>query len=144
MSAAHFLPDTNWEPTAEFWAGAAQGELRIPRCRECGTYNWYPPKTCHHCGSPQLRWEAVSGRGTLFSWAVVRHVFVKAFEEEVPYVTGLVALEEDPAVRIVTRIVDCLPEEVGADMRVEAVFRPLVFSGSEKSVVVPWFRPATV
>ncbi len=27
------LPDTTWEPTAEFWAGAAREELRIPRLR---------------------------------------------------------------------------------------------------------------
>ena len=36
------LPDLVWEPTAEFWAGAARGELRIPRCDSCGRLRWYP------------------------------------------------------------------------------------------------------
>ena len=37
--------------------------------------------------------------------------FLPAFEEMVPFVTGLVALEDDPAVRIVSYVVDCDPDD---------------------------------
>ncbi len=107
------LPDTDWEPTREFWAAAARGELVIPRCQACGAYSWYPSPRCTVCGGESLEWAPMSGRGRLFSWAVVRHAFVEPFRSKVPYVTALVALEEDPAVRLVTNLVDCDPEAPG-------------------------------
>jgi uncharacterized OB-fold protein len=62
----------------------------------------------------------------------------------VPFVTGLVSLDEDPSVRIVSYIVDCDPEALAADMPVEAVFRPLRFpTVPDKSVTVPMFVPAS-
>jgi uncharacterized OB-fold protein len=83
----------------------------------------------------------MSGRGALFSWAVVVHPFLKQFAGAVPFVPALVALEEDPAVRIVTRIVDCKPDALRTDLAVEVLFRPLEFSDVEGSVLAPVFRP---
>ena len=66
-------------------------------------------------------------RATLFSWAVVRRAFLPAFADRVPFVTALVALAEDPAVR--------LPDvprrrrsraRSRADEPVRVTFRPLV------------------
>ena len=104
------LPDTSWEPTRGFWEAAARGELAIPRCAACAAYNWYPREACARCGGTDMPWTAVSGRGSLFSWAVVRRALMKELREKAPYVTGLVALEEDPSVRIVTMLVDCDPD----------------------------------
>lgn len=135
------LPDTEWEPTREYWAAAARGELAIPRCDECGTFSWYPSESCHACGRALFTWTTMSGRGRLFAWTVVRHPFLPQFAEEVPYVPGLVALDEDPAVRIVTRVVDCDPELLGIDMPVRVVFRPLSFPGIDRTVMAPFFAP---
>ena len=135
------LPDVDDPLTAEFFAGAARGELVIPRCGSCGTYVWYPRETCPLDGGA-LTWTHVSGRGTLFSWAVVQRAFLPAFADMVPFVTALVALEEDPAVRIVTYIVDALPEQLRADQPVEVDFRPLSFATvPDRAVTVPMFRP---
>ena len=88
-------------------------------------------------------WTPVGGRGRVFTWAVVRRAFLPAFEEMVPFVTALVALDEDPAVRIVTYVVDCDPESITADQPVEVVFRPLRFpTVPDRSVTVPMFVPA--
>ena len=142
MSAAFPLPDVGWEPGAPFWEAAARGELVIPRCRACGRFVWYPAERCPGCGGVELPWERVSGRGTLFSWAVVRRALVKHFADRVPYVSGLVALEEDPAVRLVTRVVDCEPEALRMDMPVHVVFRPLSFADVEGEVTAPMFAPS--
>jgi len=64
------------------------------------------------------------------------------FADAVPFVPALVALEEDPAVRIVTRIVDCEPDALRFDLPVEVVFRPLEFTDVDGSVMAPMFRPA--
>ena len=36
------LPDVDDPLTAPFFAGAARGELVIPRCDACDAYVWYP------------------------------------------------------------------------------------------------------
>ena len=136
------LPDTDWPPTAPFWAAAAQGRLELPRCRSCGRLCWYPKERCTNCGGSAFSWEEVGGRARLFSWAVVRNVFLPQYREKVPYVTGLVSLDEDPAVRLVTEIVDCDPEALRFDQPMEIVFRPLAFAGIERTVMAPLFRPA--
>ncbi|HYL53177.1 MAG TPA: OB-fold domain-containing protein [Acidimicrobiia bacterium] len=134
------LPDLGDPLTAPFFAAAAAGELRIPRCEGCGAYVWYPQEQCPSDGG-SLTWTQVSGRGTLFSWAVVRRAFLPAFEDKVPFVTALVALDEDPAVRIATYIVDADPGTLVADAPVEVDFRELSFSTvPDASVVVPMFR----
>jgi len=135
------LPDTEWPLTRPFFAAAARGELAIPRCAGCRAWVWYPREECPRCGGSELPWTRVSGRGTLFSWAVVRRALWKPFADKVPYATGLVALEEDAAVRLVTTLVDCEPEELRVDMPVRAVFRPLAFRGARRQVVVPMFAP---
>jgi uncharacterized OB-fold protein len=73
---------------------------------------------------------------------VVRRALVPAFASKVPFVTGLVALAEDPAVRVVTNLVDCDPEALRAELPVRAVFRPLVFPNPTRSVMAPLFTPA--
>jgi uncharacterized OB-fold protein len=138
------LPDVDDELTAGYFAGAAEGELRIPRCTACARWCWYPEPTCPACGGA-LAWTATSGRGLLFSWVVVERAFLPAFAEMVPFLTALIALDEDPAVRIVTRLVDVDPMTLAVDLPMEVTFRPLAFpTVPDRSVVVPMFRPMGV
>jgi len=135
------LPDLGWEPTREFWAGARRGELLIPRCAACGTYAWYPVARCRRCGGGEFAWTRMSGHGRLFSWVVVRRAFLPAFADQVPFVAALVALDEDPAVRLATRLVDCDPETLAFDLPVRVVFRPLRFPTVPGEVPAPMFVP---
>ena len=141
MSGAFPLPELDWEPARGFWEAAAREELAIPRCRGCDTFRWYPPERCPGCGGEDLPWTRVSGRGSLFSWAVVHRALVKPFATKVPYVTGLVTLEEDPAVRLVTNVVDCDPDALRAGDAMRVVFRKLRFEGVEGEVKAPMFTP---
>ena len=140
MSAPFPLPDVDWEPLAPFWAGAAAGELRLPRCTACDRIHWYPVGPCRRCGGTDLVWAAVAGAGTLHSWTVVRHGFLPELAGLVPFVAALVALDADPEVRIVTRIVDADPDALVVDEPVEVTFRPLRFPGVDGEVVAPFFR----
>jgi uncharacterized OB-fold protein len=142
VSASFPFPDLDWEPTRGFWSAAARGELAIPRCAACATWVWYPSERCPGCGGASMPWTRASGRGTLFSFAVVRRAWVAPFDGLAPYATGLVALEEDPSVRLVTLLVDCEPEELAVDMPLRAVFRPLPFSAAPREVIAPLFAPA--
>jgi uncharacterized OB-fold protein len=133
------LPDVDDHLTAPYFAGAARGELRVTRCASCDAYVWYPQEQCPHDGGA-LEWVSVSGRATLFSWAVVRRAFLPAFADTVPFVTALVAIDEDPSVRLCTYLVDADPGALTADAPVVVTFRPLTFSTVPgKSVTVPMF-----
>jgi uncharacterized OB-fold protein len=150
ISRADFpLPDVEDALVAPFFAAAARDELVVPRCAHDERFVWYPADACPHCGGP-LTWTRVSGRGSLFSWAVVRRPFLPAFADAVPFVTALVALAEDERVRLATYIVDIDIgargdglDRLAAGAQVAVVFRPLSFpTVPDRSVVVPMFRLA--
>jgi uncharacterized OB-fold protein len=135
------MPEVDWSPVREFWLAAGRGEFVIPRCQACERYVWYPEEACPHCGGSEMPWTAMSGRGQLFSWSEVRHPLYPPYANELPYVSGLIALAEDPRVRYVTRIVDCEASELQIEMSMEVVFRELSFAGIEGAVEAPVFRP---
>jgi len=137
------MPDPDWEPTREFWAGAARRELRIPRCNHCGRLRWYPTEMCRFCQGEELTWETMSGRATLFSWVVVTHAFLPQFREKVPFIPALVSLDEDPAVRLSTELVDVSPDQLAFGQPVEVTFRGLQFAGVEGSLLAPFFAPSS-
>jgi hypothetical protein len=134
------FPELDFGLVRPFWEAAARGELAIPRCGACRAFVWYPRERCPGCDAPDPVWEAVSGRATLFSWTVVRHAFAKPFAPHVPFATGLVTLEEDPAVRLATLLVDGDPEALRVGQPVRAVFRDLPWEGA--TVPAPLFAPA--
>lgn len=136
------LPDVTWPPTAPFWAGAARHELLMPVCDVCARFRWYPTDECPICDGDPYTWTPVSGRGTLFSWVVVDHAFLPQFAELTPFVPALVALAEDPGVRVPTRMVDCEPGALAFDMPVEVTFRQISFTGVDGAVSAPLFAPA--
>ena len=123
--------------TATYWEGCRQHELRLQRCTACGTHRFPAGPLCTTCRSPDARWVVATGRGTVYSWIVVRHpIPAEIYASEVPYVVALVALDE--GVRVPTNIVECPVDEVSAEMPVEVGFRD---AGDD--LWLPVFRPAS-
>jgi uncharacterized OB-fold protein len=77
---------------------------------------------CPECQSTVTEWIESSGRGSVYSWVVAAHPVAEVLADQVPYVVGLIELEE--GVRVVGNVVDCAPEEVEAGMAVEVFFEP--------------------
>ena len=135
------LPDVGWPPTRPFWEAAARHELLLPRCDACGRWVWYPDGACRRCGGGAHTWTAVSGRGRLFSWSIVHRAFIPQLADLVPFVTGLVSIDEDCAVRLATFVVDCPHDRLRIDMPVAVTFRTLAFAGVEGAMIAPMFAP---
>ncbi len=106
--------------SAPFWDGLKSGQLRLQRCGECERYVFYPRSVCPHCMSERLGWATACGRGTIYSYTIVRRAMNPAFGNDVPYVFAIVQLGEGP--RVTTNIVKCAPEEVRVDMPVKATY----------------------
>ena len=102
-----------------FWDGTAEDRLVLPRCDKCSTVIWYPREFCPSCGSMSVSWFDASGRGTVYSYSVVRKGEAM-YGAAAPYVLAYVELEEGP--RVLTNIVDCEPESVKIGQAVSVVF----------------------
>jgi len=127
------IPDSTPE-TRPFWDGLAAGQLRLQRCRDCDSVIWYPRGLCPQCGSVGLAWFTASGRGTIYSFTVLRRA-LGPFGQAVPYVVAYVELAEGP--RVLTNIVHCEPGLVRIGQPVECVF-----DRDEAGRALLRFRPA--
>jgi uncharacterized OB-fold protein len=127
------LPQVSPE-MAPFWEAARRHELLVQRCRGCGAWRFPARDLCSRCLSRESTWERVSGRGTIFSFAVMHQVYHPGFADEVPYAIVVVELEE--GARMVSNVVHCPVREVAVGMPVEVVFEDLT-----PEVTLPKFRP---
>jgi acetyl-CoA acetyltransferase/uncharacterized OB-fold protein len=121
-------------PWTEFyWRSGADGALRMQRCQDCGDVLFPPGPRCPTCLSERLVVEDMAGTATVEAFTVNHQSWHPAFTP--PYVIAVVALTDDPAVRITTNVVGCDPEAVHIGMPVRAVFE------QREDVWVPLFAP---
>ena len=113
------LPEPN-PVTEEFWKAAKRHELLVQHCRSCNQHIFYPREVCPGCLSSDLGWMKVSGRGRVYSYAVVRQAAHRGFRADVPYILAIIELDEGP--RLTSNLVDCEIEDVRVDMPVTVVF----------------------
>jgi uncharacterized OB-fold protein len=119
------------EVTAPFFDAAARDELLIRRCRPCTHPEPPEARTCGVCGAVELDWVPASGRARLVTWTVVHRAPHPDFAGAVPYVAGVVELEEGPWLH--TRILDD-----PAPLRAEAAMR-VAFVHPEQGESIPAF-----
>jgi len=119
--------------TAEFWSSGADGVLRIARCGECGRRHHFPQPICPACRSRDVALEPVSGRAYVVGVSVNHQPWLPGFPP--PYVVAIVAIEEDPSVRLTTNIVGCDPDSVEVGQWVRVRFE------QHEDVWLPLFEP---
>ncbi len=76
-------------------------------CTACHTYLSPPAYDCAvcHSGPEHISWQEVSGRGTVHTFNVYHRPYHPGFEEDLPYNTAIVELDEGPLVA--SRITGC-------------------------------------
>jgi uncharacterized OB-fold protein len=133
------------EDSGPFWDAARRGELRMQACRRCGRLRFPPRPMCPWCRSLEADWPLVSGRGTIWSFVVAHPPLLPAYAALAPYNVVVVALDEDPTLRLVGNLVasaegpinEVDPDtiEIGAPVRV-------VFAPVGDDAVLPRWVPA--
>jgi hypothetical protein len=136
--------DSEWHG---YFRGAGEGRLVVRRCGECGRLRYPPGAACPWCASLAWAWAPVSGRGTIYSYAIVVQAIQPGFRDWAPYPLVVVELDEqrgepapDDGVRLVANLVtaDWTPEaeaRVAIGARVEVWFQPLA-----PGLALPQFR----
>jgi uncharacterized OB-fold protein len=118
---SHTRPTPQPDPaTAPYWDAAREHRLALPQCTACHQTHFYPRALCPHCGSDALDWVPAKGTGSVFSFTVVQRAPSPAFEQQIPYVVAIVALDEGP--HLMTNIIDASVDTVRIGDRVVVDF----------------------
>ncbi|MER5210150.1 OB-fold domain-containing protein [Streptomyces sp. NPDC002838] len=117
---------------APFWQYAAQGELRVQACADCGELRFPPRPCCPHCQSFASEWRPVSGQGRIWSYVVPHPPLLPEYAEQAPYNVIVVELAEAPRIRMVGNLVSEAgaalnsrdPRSIRIGAKVHVVFEP--------------------
>lgn len=110
-----------------FEDAATQGHFMVPRCDDCGRFHWYPRVLCPFCFSDGVTWQQATGRGTIYSYSIMR-------KARPPYAIAYVKLEEGPT--MMTNIVGCDLDSIRIGVKVSVLFQ-----AAENGTLVPMFQP---
>jgi len=113
--------------TRPFWDAAREGRFLVPFCAACGKAHWYPRAICPFCAGDKVEWREASGKGTIYTFSVMRRV-------KEPYAIAHVTLAEGPT--MLTNIVNCDFDKLHIGQPVAVVFQE-----TEGGPPVPMFKP---
>jgi uncharacterized protein len=122
---------------APFWRACQDRRLVIRHCDSCHRFFHPPLPTCPRCGSFEVSWSPVSGRGTVYTYTVVHQGVHAALKGHGPYNVSVVLLDDADDVRLVTNVVDASPPDLRIGLPVEVCFEE-----TGDGAVVPRFRRA--
>jgi uncharacterized protein len=126
-----------------FWREQPQRYRLVgTQCPECERV-YFPPRsvcpTCRRESVGRMRPRQLSGRGKLLTYTVVYQPG-DGFEMQVPYVMGIVELEEGG--RVMSQIINVDPQAVHTGLPVEACFRRIREDGKSGVIYYGYkFRP---
>jgi uncharacterized OB-fold protein len=133
MSAAKApLPALDAGNTA-FWTGGRDGQLLISRCGACRRWLHPPVPICRFCLSTDVAPEPAAGTGSILTFTINRQPWLPTLPP--PYVIAVISLDDDPELRMTTRLVDVAPADVVIGARVQVRFE------EADDVWLPLFAP---
>jgi len=119
---------------APFFEAARRHELVVQRCAGCGALRFPARPICSRCLGREAIWVPASGRGTVFSFAVMHQASHPGFAADVPYAVVVIELEEGP--RVLSNLIGCAVGDIHIGLPVEVAFEELT-----PEVTLPKFRP---
>ena len=143
MSEGPLLPVID-EDAAPFFEAARRGELHVQRCSASGRLVFPPRALSPFAPGAPLEWVRVSGRGTIWSFVVPHPPLLPYYAALAPYNVIVVALDEDPALRLVGNLVaregGSIAEIPPAAIRIGAPVRA-VFERLTAEITLPRWVP---
>lgn len=115
-----------------FWKSVNAGKLLIQKCPECEHFQFYPRALCTQCGATP-EWFETAGRGTVYTYTVIRQNGAKPFSAILPYVVAMIELAEGP--KIMGNVTHCDPDVVCIGMEVS--FYPVSMT---EEIGIPFWR----
>lgn len=101
-------------PEEHYFTQLAQGVFEIQCCEACTRHQFFPRVLCMHCGSEDLQWVAPSGRGTVYSYSIVRR------KPEAGGDYNVILVDLDEGVRLMSRLEGVEPDAIRIGQAVKA------------------------
>jgi len=119
--------------TKKFWEGIEKGDVLATRCSGCGVLLFPPVADCPKCGSSDMKWVKLDGRGEVEAFT---HVIVKptSFQKHAPYTIVIAKLVDGVNVLAWLRDDDEAEVEVGMKVR-------LTVGTTPEDETTYWFVP---
>ena len=103
--------------TQFYWEGLRKHQVLLQRCASCGRHRFPAMPSCPYCASLQSSVVPSEGKGTVYSWIVVRKPWNPAMAPRIPYTIATIDLAEG------VRVIGCLEGvEPSPGLRVAARF----------------------
>ena len=111
------LPELTAENTA-FWAGGADGKLKIAFCKDCAAAIHPPQLVCPKCWCEEIENKSVPGTGSVYSYTVNHQPW--APDMKVPFAIAVVDVDGAPGVRVTAEVINADLDSItiGQQMRV--------------------------
>jgi uncharacterized OB-fold protein len=106
--------------TSKFWQGLREGKIYATKCQKCGKLHFPPVADCGDCGSSNVKWTELDGKGEIvtFTQVVVKPA---SFSKEADYIVAIARLKE--GVRVLAWLIGVEREDVQVGMKVRLVAR---------------------
>jgi uncharacterized OB-fold protein len=123
------------DPIADkpFWDACREGRFLLHTCGICGKAYW-PASRCLKHGDDAMSWKDSKGQGTLYTYTVLHKAYTAAMKDKVPYVVGVIQLDEGPFFH--SNVFGCAVDAVQVGMKVQARMER-----HETGLTVPIFYP---
>ncbi len=102
------------------------------RCRSCEALLFPEHIRCPECGSKEIESYRFTGGGSILSMTTVYEA-PRGFAGQVPYIAGLIRLDEGPV--ITAMITDIEPDNAQVGMRVEMVTRRIRCDSADSPIL---------
>lgn len=137
------LPTDDDELTQPFWDGCKRGELLMQRFTESGRMVWPPRPMDSTTHTLDYEWVPVSGRGTVWSFTIPHPPLLPAYTDLAPFNVIVVALDEDPTLRMVGNLVESADAPLNSiDPHTVEIGEPVqvVFAQVDDMILPRWVR----
>jgi uncharacterized OB-fold protein len=124
-----------------FWDACNEGKLVVQNCTACNRLQQPPEAACYQCGSADhLEWKEMSGRGTIYTYAVMYDTNVPLLYDQQPFNAVIISLDDDAGNDSMMKLISHLPgtpvDEVPIGAKVQVEFETTQATGQK----VPEFR----
>ena len=87
-----------------YYDNLAAGKITARKCQDCGAVEWPPLLGCNYCGSTNMEWIEISGKGKMIQMVMPSPITMRPEMEDIkPYCLAVVETEEGPAVNVMVR-----------------------------------------
>ncbi|MBI4340455.1 MAG: Zn-ribbon domain-containing OB-fold protein [Chloroflexi bacterium] len=120
-----------------YWGKCKEHELWLRFCNLCSQAYFYPRDLCPRCFSRNTTWVKASGRGQIYTFAIVYQIPRPTYKGPLPYIIALVKLEEGPIMPTNIVGVEADPAKLKIGMPVTVVFEDIT-----EAISLPKFQLA--